>query len=159
MLLVAITPRGDVPMISPTSLPFLASECTQQPTSSSSGCSSTPLIAATPTDPVAHCTTRRLMNTSPSSPADTESHFWRRNYAILCLLAPEPSVARLDDVVGVLGVAGPDGLLVVLAHAGARNFVGKGPTFGQPPPNDLVRKELSQLVRAGRCSFIEHDDG
>ncbi|COV02175.1 Uncharacterised protein [Mycobacterium tuberculosis] len=54
MLLVAITPNGGEPMISPTSLPLLAAECTQQPTSSSSGCCSTPLIAATPTDPVAH---------------------------------------------------------------------------------------------------------
>src|ERR1700756_2747445 len=67
MLLVAVTPSGDVPMISPTSLPPLASECTQQPTSSSSGWSSTPLIAAVPTDPVAHWMTRRLMlHTSPS---------------------------------------------------------------------------------------------
>ncbi len=61
MLSVAITPSGPVPTISPTSLPALAFECTQQPTSSSSGCSSTPLIAATPTDPVAHCTTRKAM--------------------------------------------------------------------------------------------------
>src|ERR1700755_2089216 len=53
------------------------------------------------------------------------------------------SVARLNDLVGILGVAGPDGLLVVLAHAGARNFVGKCPTLGQPPSNDLVREELS----------------
>src|SRR6476469_7627749 len=56
-LLVAVTPNGSPSMIEPTSLPALSSECTQQPTSSRSGCSSTPLMAATP--PVAHCTTRR----------------------------------------------------------------------------------------------------
>ena len=56
-------------MMSPTSLPALSAECTQQPTSSRSGCSSTPLIAATPTPPVAHCTTRRPI----SPPAETRT--------------------------------------------------------------------------------------
>src|SRR6478609_5117303 len=65
MLLVAVTPSGSLPMISPTSLPALSLECTQQPASSSSGCSSTPLIAATPTEPVAHCTTRNAIAAPP----------------------------------------------------------------------------------------------
>src|ERR1700735_1474309 len=105
-------------MISPTSLPFLASECTQQPASSSSGCSSTPLIAATPTDPVAHCTTRRL-------------------------IVGLGSVSPFADLVRVFGVPAPDGLLVVLAHAGARNLIDECPTLGQPPANDFVGQELS----------------
>ena len=69
MLLVAVTPSGSVavPMSSPTSLPALSAECTQQPTSSRSGCSSTPLMAATPTPPVAHCTTRRPISSPPRS--------------------------------------------------------------------------------------------
>src|SRR5258707_15378903 len=57
-LFVATTPSGSMPMMSPTSLPALSAECTQQPASSRSGCSITPLMAATPTPPVAHCTTR-----------------------------------------------------------------------------------------------------
>src|SRR5689334_14272321 len=65
MLSVVVTPSGSVPMMSPTSLPALTFECTQQPASSSSGCSNTPLTAATPTLPVAHCTTRSPMP-SPS---------------------------------------------------------------------------------------------
>src|SRR6476659_445753 len=68
MLSVAVTPNGSVPMMSPTSLPALASECTQQPTSSRSGCSRTPLMAATPTPPVAHCTSRRPISSPPGSP-------------------------------------------------------------------------------------------
>src|ERR1700739_1639321 len=92
MLLVAVTPSGDVPTISPTSLPPLASECTQQPTSSSSGWSSTPLIAAVPTDPVAHWMTPSVMSlTPPFWRADTESHVSVRNYAILRLLALLPA--------------------------------------------------------------------
>lgn len=42
-------PRRDLPDWIPTSLPFSASECTQQPANSSSGYSSKPLIAAIPT--------------------------------------------------------------------------------------------------------------
>src|SRR5262249_49486811 len=45
------------------------------------------------------------------------------------------SVAHLGDIVAIVGVAQSDGLLVVLAHAGAGNLVGKRPAFGQPPPN------------------------
>src|SRR5580693_7346387 len=98
MLLVAMTPSGDQPMMSPTSLPPLPSECTQHPASSSSGCSRMPLIAATPTDPVAHWTTRRLM-------------------------IEFPSVSRFADLVDIVGVPGPDGLLVVFTDAGAGNLV------------------------------------
>jgi hypothetical protein len=64
MLFVAITPTGADPMISPTSLPALSAECTQQPTSSRSGCNKICPIAARPTPPVAHWITRNTM-TSP----------------------------------------------------------------------------------------------
>src|SRR5262249_25989016 len=60
------------------------------------------------------------------------------------------SAAGFDDLVRVLRVSGPDGLLVVLAYTGARNFVRKGPPLGQPPANDLVRQERSQIARADR---------
>src|SRR5690625_4338033 len=105
-LVVAATPSGAPPMISPTSRPFFASEYTKQPTRSRSGCSRTPLIAATPTDPVAHCTTRRLI-ASPSC----------------------ASATCLDHPVDVLSVTGPDDLLVVLADAGARQLLDEGPPF------------------------------
>ncbi len=62
-----------MPISSPTSLPALSGECTQHPTSSRSGCSSTPLIAATPTPPVAHCTTRRPMSSSQDRETRTRS--------------------------------------------------------------------------------------
>jgi len=51
---VAMTPIGPIPHSSPTSLPAFAALCTQQPTSSSSGCERMPSIAARPTPPVAH---------------------------------------------------------------------------------------------------------
>src|SRR5271163_4398513 len=133
-LLVAVTPSGDQPMMSPTSLPCLASECTQHPASSSSGCSSMPLIAATPTDPVAHCTTRRLITALPS-------------------------VSRFDDLVDILGIPRPDGLLVVLANAGARNLVDERPALRQPPANDLVSQELSQIASLDVGSLSGDDDG
>src|SRR5205085_329281 len=46
VLFVAVTPSGPTPISSPTSRPVLSGECTQHPTSSRSGCSSTPLIDA-----------------------------------------------------------------------------------------------------------------
>ena len=58
MLLVAATPSGSIPRISPTSTPFLLSEWTQHPTSSRSGWSRMPSMAALPTLPVAHWMTR-----------------------------------------------------------------------------------------------------
>src|SRR5271155_664454 len=91
--------------------------------------------------------------------ADTESRVSLRNYAILCLLAPMGSVARLSDLIGVVRIARSDGLLVVLAHAGAGNLVGKSPPLRQPPPNDLVREELPQIGCADRRAFVDHDDG
>ena len=57
-----MTPIGPRPISSPTSLPDFASECTQHPTSSSSGWSRTPSIAARPTPPVAHWITRNGQN-------------------------------------------------------------------------------------------------
>src|SRR5262245_20342769 len=51
-------PRGAMPASSPASRPSLLRPCTQQPTSSSSGWSTMPWIAARPTPPVAHWITR-----------------------------------------------------------------------------------------------------
>jgi hypothetical protein len=59
--LVAATPIGSPPMSVPTSTPFFDTLCTQQPTSSRSGCANTPSTAARPTPPVAHCTTRNAI--------------------------------------------------------------------------------------------------
>src|SRR5690625_1866962 len=105
-LVVAATPSGAPPMISPTSRPLFSSASTKQPTRSRSGCSRTRLIAATPTGPVAHCTSRRLI-ASPS----------------------RPSATCLDHLVDVLSVTRPDDLLVVPAAAGARQLLDEGPPF------------------------------
>src|SRR5262245_42232129 len=51
-------PSGAIPASSPASRPSLLRPCTQQPTSSSSGWSTMPWIAARPTPPVAHWITR-----------------------------------------------------------------------------------------------------
>src|SRR5262249_29622199 len=55
-------PSGAMPASSPASRPSLARPCTQQPTSSSSGWSAMPWIAARPTPPVAHWMTRYRMS-------------------------------------------------------------------------------------------------
>ncbi len=57
----AVTPSGSRPQSSPTSRPTFSGLCTQAPTSSSSGCASTPLIASWPTKPVAHWITRYVI--------------------------------------------------------------------------------------------------
>src|ERR1700756_4182897 len=68
-----------------------------------------------------------------------------------------PSVASLDHPVPMLGVSRPHGFLVVLAHTGARNLVDERPPLRQPPANDLVREEPSQLLRADRPAVLGHD--
>src|SRR5262245_42353443 len=55
-------PSGAMPASSPASRPSLARPWTQQPTSSSSGWSTMPWMAARPTPPVAHWMTRYLMS-------------------------------------------------------------------------------------------------
>src|SRR5262245_24579158 len=54
-------PSGAIPASSPASRTSLVRPCTQQPTSSSSGWSTMPWIAARPTPPVAHWITRYLI--------------------------------------------------------------------------------------------------
>src|SRR5262245_25665025 len=54
-------PSGAMPASSPASRPSLVRPCTQQPTSSSSGWSTMPWIAARPTPAAAHWMTRYLM--------------------------------------------------------------------------------------------------
>src|SRR4249920_206379 len=73
---------------------------------------------------------------------------------LLCTLAdrakrPRECSVEGDDVVLTLGVPGPDGLLVVLADAGAGNLVDERPALGEPPANHLVRQEFSKLLRGG----------
>src|SRR5262249_29066145 len=59
---VAATPNGAMPASSPASRPSFERPCTQQPTSSSSGCSAMPWMAARPTPPVAHWITRYFIS-------------------------------------------------------------------------------------------------
>src|SRR6185312_9566395 len=106
------------------------------PASSSSGWDRMPLIAATPTEPVAHWTTRRLM------PLPFQSR----------------SSPRFAYLVHVIGVPRPDRLLVVLTDAGSRNLVDERPAFRQPPANNLVGQILSQVVGADAGSFLGDDD-
>src|SRR5579875_352051 len=68
-------------------------------------------------------------------------------------------VAHLGDLVAVLGIAGADGLLVVLADAGARDLVNERPPLWQPPPSYIVRQKLSQLTRIRRSAFFEDHNG
>src|SRR5262245_7958188 len=70
--------------------------------------------------------------------ADTKSHKSGGFCASLRLLAGKTSVALFDDVVGVLGVARADCLLVELADAGQRHRLDERPALGQPPANHLV---------------------
>src|SRR5258705_7357303 len=103
-LFVATTPSGSMPMMSPTSLPALSAECTQQPASSRSGCSITPLMAATPTPPVAHCTTRSPIS-SPLYTAKLE-HVLHQSTAKGVTIAPDD---REQDRVRCAGAAADDG--------------------------------------------------
>src|SRR5690606_11473279 len=146
MLLVAVIPSGSAPMTSPTSRPALSGECTQQPTSSSSGCSSTPLMAAMPTPPVAHCTTRKVICQIYTRCGSPE---W----------IPGGSAAEMGDLISAVGVAGPDRLLVVLADAGPRDLLDEGPAFRQPPPDHFVGQEFSKLLGGGLLTFVQHDRG
>ena len=66
---MAVTPIGPIPQSSPTSFPTLSGLCTHVPTSSSSGCASTPLIASWPTNPVAHWITRYVIASPSVRPA------------------------------------------------------------------------------------------
>src|ERR1700739_3333543 len=68
-------------------------------------------------------------------------------------------VSRLADLIDAIGVAGPDGLLVVLPDTGTGNLVDERPTFWQPPPNDLVGQEGSQVAGADRGAFSGDDSG
>src|ERR1700692_1356884 len=58
-------------------------------------------------------------------------------------------VSAVDDVVGVVGVARADRLLVELADAGARHLVDERPALRQPPANYLVAQMIPQLGRGG----------
>ena len=63
-----------------------------------------------------------------------------------------------DHRVGAIGIAGPDGLLVVLAHTGTGHLVHESPPLGQPPANHLARQVLPQLGRLHRRTGMQHDD-
>src|SRR6478609_183311 len=107
-----------MPASVPASTPSLSLLCTQQPTSSRSGCPTTPSIAARPTLPVAHWITRTAIAWPPSS----------REHV---LLSRHPSTRgramildrfRLDDRVAIVTGAGKGigaGTAVALAEVGA----------------------------------------
>src|SRR5262245_56621210 len=59
-------PSGAMPASSPASRPSLARPCTQQPTSSSSGWSAMPWMAARPTPPVGHWMPRYILPLAPA---------------------------------------------------------------------------------------------
>src|SRR3984957_2513206 len=80
-------------------------------------------------------------------PSRNRNHVWR---LLIC---------AFDDVVGVVGVARADHLLVELADAGARHFVDKRPTLGKPPPNHLVAQIVSKLRSCGGGVFPQHHGG
>src|SRR5262245_7696836 len=87
-----------MPQISPTSRPAFAELWTQVPTSSSSGCAAIPSIAALPTFPVAHLSTRYFIRTSARQQRDEEA---RRELDLL----------DLDELAGGVSVrdrAGPE---------------------------------------------------
>ena len=68
---VAGTPRGAMPAeLTDVLGPTLSGLCTQHPTSSRSGCASTPMIDSCPTSPVAHWITRYVISRLSSRSAD-----------------------------------------------------------------------------------------
>src|SRR4051812_4746565 len=137
MLLVAVTPSGSIPRISPTSTPLLLSEWTQHPASSRSGWSRMPSMAALPTLPVAHWMTRTSATVATRTcscleRADHADGLRREAGKDLGGRRPEPlgddlgqhaAVVRGDEQVGVVrgSETGPRAVVAAAPHPGAGN--------------------------------------
>src|ERR1700730_16788437 len=63
------------------------------------------------------------------------------------------------DVQAAVGVTGPQQLLVVLAHAGARHLVHERPLVRQPPLDHPVGQMRPELLRAHRLTRYTGDAG